>query len=60
MKNGKPCTADFILLPDENKLTKLVNNELIARAEGEATIIVQLKDYPNIKIPMTIIISDEK
>lgn len=60
MKNGKPCTADFILLPDENKLTKLVNNELVARAEGEATIIVQLKDYPNIKIPMTIIISDKK
>lgn len=59
MKNGKPYNTDIILLPDENKLTKLVNGELIARAAGEASIIIQLKDYPDIKIPMTIIIGDE-
>jgi hypothetical protein len=40
MKNGKPCTADFILLPDEDKFTKLVDGQLIARTAGEATIMV--------------------
>lgn len=60
MKNGKPCTADFILLPDEDKLTRLVDGQLIARTAGEATIMVQLKDYPDIKIPMTIVIGDEE
>lgn len=60
MKNGKPCTADFILLPDEDKFTRLVDGQLIARTAGEATIMVQLKDYPDIKIPMTIVIGDEE
>ena len=60
MKNGKPCTADFILLPDEDKLTRLVDGQLIARTAGEATIMIQLKDYPDIKIPMTIVIGNEE
>lgn len=60
MKNGKPYNTEVILLPDDNKLTKLVNNELIARTAGEATITLQLKDYPHIKLPMTIIIGDEE
>lgn len=60
MKNGKPYEAETVLLPDAKKHTKLVDNQLIARSAGEALINIQLKDFPNILIPMTIVIGDDE
>lgn len=47
-KNGIPCTLDYILLPTDKTMVKIVNNQLIGQKEGKTQLIVQLKDYPNI------------
>lgn len=59
MKNGKVFKAEYNLLPDVKKYTKIVNDKLVAKEPGEATIYIQLKDYPEIKIPMTIVVGEE-
>lgn len=59
MKNGKLFSAEYNLLPDLDKHVRIIDDKLVAKKSGEATIYIQLKDCPEIKIPMTIEISEE-
>lgn len=61
MKNGKIYIDDggYTLLPDNDRLCRIVDGKLVAKRAGEATIYVQLNNYPDIKIPMVITISEE-
>jgi hypothetical protein len=47
-----------VFLPADSN-TKVVDGQLIAKVAGETTINVQLKDYPDIKMPMTITIGED-
>ena len=60
IKNGKPYSANVTLLPDDNGITKVIDGKLKGRTEGTAIIKVQLKDFPNIKIPLEIVIGNER
>ena len=59
MKNGKPYETDQVVFLPADGNTKVVDGQLIAKVAGETTINVQLKDYPDIKMPMTITIGED-
>lgn len=58
-KNGIPFSAEYTLLPTDKTYCHVVNDELIATSNGNTTILVQLKDYPQIQVPLEITIGEE-
>ena len=57
-KNGKPSDLPFVLLPTDKKIARMVDNVLTAVAPGTTEIIVQLKDFPDIQLAMTVEVSE--
>lgn len=58
-KNGKPHSEEYNLLSADSQYTRIIDGVLTATGSGETQILVQLKNYPDIKIPMAISISAE-
>ena len=57
-KNGKPSNLEVILLPTDKKIAKIIDGVLTAVAPGITEIIIQLKDFPDIQLNMTIEVSE--
>lgn len=57
-KNGKPIKVDVIITPKDKKVIKYVDNELKAVGIGEAALEIQLKDFPDIKLEMSVIVGE--
>ena len=49
MKNGVPSNEEVEFISSDKKIAKIVDDQLIAVAEGTVDIIVQLKQYPTIQ-----------
>ena len=54
MKNGVICNEPVEFISTNKQIAKVINNKLMAISEGEVEIIVQLKNYPEIKQSLTI------
>lgn len=59
-KNGIPYNAEINLLPTNKQYARIINNQLTAIKEGTTDIIIQLKDFPEIKKTLTININNEQ
>ena len=46
IKNGKPHSEEYNLLPADVQYTRIIDGVLTATASGETQILVQLKNYP--------------
>ena len=57
-KNGIPYNAEINLLPTNKQYARIINNQLTAIKEGTTDIIIQLKDFPEIKKTLTININN--
>ena len=53
-KNGKPCELEVTLLPTDKSIAKIIDGTLTAVSSGATDIIVQLKDYPDIQLTISI------
>ena len=60
MKNGVPSDDEVEFISTNKQIVKEINNQLIAIAEGEVDIVVQLKHYPTIQKTITIKVGQEK
>lgn len=47
-KDGYPIEVEVNYIPKDKKIAKIINGKLTALKEGETTITIQLKDYPEI------------
>lgn len=47
-KNGQPFETEVTYISTNKKIAKIVNGKLTALKEGKVSIVVQLKDYPEI------------
>ena len=54
VKNGVPYDTEVEFFPTNKKLVRVVNGTLIAQMEGSTDILIQLKDFPQIKKYITI------
>lgn len=59
-KNGIPYNTEINLLPTNKQYARIINNQLTAIKEGTTDIIIQLKDFPEIKKTLTININNEQ
>lgn len=57
-KNGKPIEVDVIITSKNKKVVKYVDNELKAVGIGEAALEIQLKDFPDIKLEMSVAVGE--
>lgn len=57
-KNGNPIKLDVILSPTNTNMVEEVNGKLIGRREGDSSIKITLKDFPDIFIEQQIKISN--
>lgn len=53
-KNGKPCDSPVEIITSDKKIVREIDGELIAVGRGTVDIIIQLKEYPEIKQAITI------
>ena len=60
MKNGIPSSEEVEFISTNTSVVKKIDNELKAVAEGEADIIIQLKQYPAVQKIITIQVGEEK
>ena len=60
VKNGAPISLEVELLSSDNDMARKVNNVLTAISAGETDIIVQAKQYPQIRLKLPIIIQENK
>ena len=60
MKNGIPSDEEVEFISTNTDVVKMIDNELKAVAEGEADIIIQLKQYPAVQKIITIQVGEEK
>ena len=60
MKNGIPSDEEVEFISTNTSVVKMIDNELKAIAEGEADIIIQLKQYPAVQKIITIQVGEEK
>lgn len=60
MKNGVPSDDEVEFISTNKQIVKEINNQLIAIAEGEVDIVVQLKHYPTIQKTISIKVGQEK
>ena len=58
MKNGLPCKEDLEFISTDKKIVKNINGKLVAIKEGDADIIVRLKNYPEISQTVKISINN--
>lgn len=47
-KNGQPFETEVTYISTNKKIAKIVNGKLTALKEGKVSIVIQLKDYPEI------------
>ena len=47
-KNGQPFETEVVYISTNKKIAKIVNGKLTALKEGKVSIVIQLKDYPEI------------
>ena len=47
-KNGQPFETEVAYISTNKKIAKIVDGKLIALKEGKVSIVIQLKDYPEI------------
>ena len=57
-KNGNPIKLDVILSPTNTNMVEEINGKLIGRREGNSSIKITLKDFPDIFIEQQIKISN--
>lgn len=60
MKNGQIFTGEYELLPTDKQYARMVDGVLTACAAGDTTIIVQLKEFPQIQKTIDITIGSEE
>ena len=59
-KNGVICNEEIEWLTDNKKIVRNIDGELIAVGRGTVNIIAQLKNYPEVKQTIEIIVGDEE
>lgn len=59
-KNGAICNEEIEWLTDNKKIVRNIDGELIAVGRGTVNIIAQLKNYPEVKQTIEIIVGDEE
>ena len=47
-KNGQPFETEVTYISTNKKIAKIVNGKLTALKEGKVSIVIQLKDYPEV------------
>lgn len=47
-KNGQPFETEVIYISTNKKIAKIINGKLTALKEGKVSIVIQLKDHPEI------------
>ena len=60
MKNGNVCKEEVELFTGNKKIVNNIDNELIAVGKGVTKIIVQLKNYPEIKQEVEITVGENE
>lgn len=60
MKNGKVVQLPVEFIPRDKRHINVVNGELRGIAEGDTNIVIQCKDYPEIRQEITIAIASER
>ena len=58
-KNGFPIEVEVSYIPKDKKIVKFVNGKLTAIKTGKTSIIIQLKDYPEIHKEIEVNIGSE-
>lgn len=58
-KNGFPVDLEVSYIPKDKKIIKFVNGKLTAMKAGETSIIIQLKDYPEVHKEIEVNIGSE-
>ena len=59
-KNGKPSEEEVELLTSDKKIVRLIDGELIAVGKGAVNIIAQLKDFPDIRQEIQIVVGESE
>lgn len=57
MKNGNPSNEEIEFISSNKNIARIIEGKLMALAEGEVEIIIQLKNYPEIKNSIIIQVS---
>lgn len=58
-KNGQPFETEVTYISTNKKIAKIVNGKLTALKEGKVSIVIQLKDYPEIHKEIEINIGEQ-
>ena len=58
-KNGQPFETEVTYISTNKKVAKIVNGKLTALKEGKVSIVIQLKDYPEIHKEIEINIGEQ-
>ena len=58
-KNGQPFETEVTYISTNKKIAKIINGKLTALKEGKVSIVVQLKDYPEIHKEIEINIGEQ-
>lgn len=59
-KNGKPYEAEVEYITTDKKIVRIINGVPTAVGAGTTTLIVQLKDYPDIQQELSITVGNEE
>ena len=59
-KNGKPYKAEVEYIATDKKIVRIINGVPTAVGAGTTTLIVRIKDYPDIQQELTITVGNEE
>ncbi len=59
-KNGKPYKTEVEYVTTDKKIVRIINGVPTAVGAGTTTLIVRLKDYPNIQQELTVTVGNEE